>query len=120
MSSALPRLLVLGVALTVSGGASAKEPTAAKADGPAFDRSAAAASLSSVDLGKCKVTNAKRGEGHVMVTFMAVGTVSSAIVDRGPMVGTPTAKCIASQYTKATIPPFKGDPVQVGKSFKLD
>jgi hypothetical protein len=103
--------------------ASAPPPSPAPAPAPAsdsFDKGAAAASLQAIDLGKCKVTNAKRGEGHVMVTFMSTGMVTSVQVDKGPMVGTPTAKCIASQYTKARVPAFKGGPVQVGKNFKFD
>lgn len=89
-------------------------------DAPEFDRTAAASALSTVDLTKCKSTNAKRGDGHVMITFTSTGTVSTAIVDKGPMVGTPTAKCIAKVYTKARVPAFKGGPIQVGKNFKFE
>lgn len=36
------------------------------------------------------------------------------------MMGTPVAKCIASQFNKAKVPAFKGDPIQVGKSFRFE
>lgn len=100
--------------ITMPAGAKGKD------DGPTFDRSAAASALSSVDLAKCKATNAKRGEGHVTVTFAPEGSVSAAVVDKGPMAGTPVAKCIQGQYKKAKVPAFKGEPVAVGKTFRLD
>ena len=42
------------------------------------------------------------------------------VVDRGPMAGTPTAKCIAKEFKKTTVPAFKGEQVQVGKVFKFE
>jgi hypothetical protein len=111
-----------------------KKPTAAPAPAPApkdaaassaaagtsFDKEAAASAISSVDLTKCRATNAEKGDGHVMITFAPAGTVSKAVVDKGPWVGTPVAKCFASQFKKTTIPAFGGDAVTVGKSFKFD
>jgi hypothetical protein len=91
-----------------------------KDDGPTFDRDAAASALSSVDLQKCKAPNARRGEGHVTVTFAPAGAATTATVDRGPMVGTPVQKCIEAQYKKAKVPAFKGSPVNVGKSFRFE
>ena len=76
--------------------------------------------LAQVDLTKCRAPNAPRGEGHVKVTFGAEGHATSAIVDRGPMAGTPAAKCISAQFAKAKIPAFKGQPVQVGKLFRFE
>jgi hypothetical protein len=93
---------------------------ASPAGAPAFDRQAAASALSSVDLTKCKAPNAKRGEGHVTLTFASTGEASRAVVDRGAMVGTPVAKCIAGTYQKAKVPAFSGEAVQVGKSFRFD
>ncbi len=86
----------------------------------AFDRQAASAALSSVDLVKCKSTNAPRGEGHIVVKFMPAGSAAEAVVDKGPMMGTPVAKCIAKEFKKAKVPAFKGDVVQVGKSFRFE
>jgi hypothetical protein len=85
-----------------------------------FDKQAAAAALGSVDLTKCRATNAAKGEGHVMVTFAPTGTAQTATVDKGPMVGTPVAKCIAGKFKQAKVPAFKGDVVQVGKTFRFE
>lgn len=95
-----------------------KPPTSE--DATPFDKQAASSALSSVDLVKCKSTNAPRGEGHIMVKFEPAGTASEAVVDKGPWVGTPVAKCIAKEFKKAKIPAFKGDVVQVGKSFRFE
>ncbi len=85
-----------------------------------FDKNAAASVLSSIDLSKCKSTNAPRGEGHIMVKFLPAGSATEATVDRGPLVGTPVAKCIAKEFKKAKVPAFAGDVVQVGKSFRFE
>jgi hypothetical protein len=98
-----------------------KKPDAvATEEATPFDKQAAVSALSSVDLVKCKSTNAPRGEGHIMVKFTPAGTASEAVVDKGPMVGTPVAKCIAKEFKKAKVPAFKGDMVQVGKSFRFE
>ncbi len=98
-----------------------KDPKPAAAeDGAPFDKQAAASALSSVDLVKCKSTNAARGEGHIMVKFQPAGTATEAVVDRGPWLGTPVAKCIAKEFKKAKVPAFAGDVVQVGKSFRFE
>lgn len=87
----------------------------------AFDREAAASAISSVDLAKCRATNAEKGEGHVMITFAPAGGASNATVDRGPWVGTPVAKCLAAQFKKQTkVPAFSGDPITVGKTFRFE
>jgi hypothetical protein len=85
-----------------------------------FDRQAAVAALSSIDLAKCKSTNAPHGEGHIAMKFAPAGTALTASVDRGPLVGTPVAKCIAKEFKKAKVPAFSGDAVQVGKSFRFE
>lgn len=90
------------------------------ATGAGFDKEAASSALSSVDLTKCRATNAEKGEGHVMITFAPAGTASKAVIDKGPWVGTPVAKCLAAQFKKTTIPAFGGDPVTVGKTFKFE
>jgi len=118
--------LLAGV--TVAGGswAGPKKPKVPKPapvvpeEASTFDRQAAAAVLSSVDLVKCKSTNAPRGEGHITVKFTPAGSASEALVDKGPMMGTPVAKCIAREFKKAKVPAFKGDVVQVGKSFRFE
>ena len=116
-------------AVTVAGGSEAapKKPKAPKpapapvvASEEPFDKQAASSALSSVDLGKCKSTNAPRGEGHITVKFMPAGSAAEAVVDKGPMAGTPVAKCIAKEFKKAKVPAFKGDAVQVGKLFRFE
>lgn len=101
----------------------AKEPKPAPVqvdEAAVFDKNAAASVLSSIDLSKCKSTNAPRGEGHIMVKFVPAGSASEATVDRGPLVGTPVAKCIAKEFKKAKVPAFQGEGVQVGKSFRFE
>lgn len=114
------RLSALAFVLALAAPAEAAGPKGKVDEGPSFDRAAAATALASVDLAKCKATNAKRGEGHVTVTFAPAGSVASALVDKGPMAGTPVAKCIQSQYSKAKVPAFRGEPVAVGKTFRFE
>lgn len=95
-------------------------PPAPKEAAPAFDKEAAALALSSVDLQKCRATNVEKGEGHVMITFTPAGAATTVNVDKGPWVGTPVAKCFAGQFKKAKIPAFSGDPVTVGKTFRIE
>lgn len=128
MTAFLTAVSLLAI-VTVAGGSSAspgKPPAPPRPAPPTeeaptpFDRQAAANALSSVDLAKCKSTNAPRGEGHIIVKFMPGGSASEAVVDKGPMLGTPVAKCIAKEFKKAKVPAFKGDVVQVGKSFRFE
>ncbi len=106
--------------------AAAPAPPSAPAPQPAtgeeeFSREAAVATITAVDLGKCRATNAEKGEGHVMITFASSGAPAKVVIDKGPWVGTPVAKCMASQFKKQVkVPAFKGDNVTVGKTFKFD
>lgn len=84
-----------------------------------FDKSAAVTAITSVDLGKCKATNAAKGEGHVMITFKESGEASDAKIDKGPWVNTPVAKCMVKEFKKAKVPAFKGEAVTVGKTFQF-
>ena len=95
-------------------------PPTSTEEAATFDRQAASSALSSVDLVKCKSTNAPRGDGHITVKFMPGGSAAEAVVDKGPMMGTPAAKCIAKEFNKTKVPAFKGDVVQVGKSFRFE
>jgi hypothetical protein len=114
----------------VAGGSDAapKKPKAPKPkpvpvqteEGTPFDKQAASDVLASIDLVKCKSTNAPRGEGHIVVKFTPAGSATEAMVDKGPLVGTPVAKCIAKEFKKAKIPAFKGEVVQVGKLFRFE
>jgi hypothetical protein len=85
-----------------------------------FDRESAKSVLDSVDVSQCKVKKGPVGEGHVVVTYLPTGKAKVAVVDRGPFVGTKSEKCIVKVYKKTSVPPFKGEPVTVGKTFKID
>lgn len=85
-----------------------------------FDRQAAFTAITDVNLSKCKVTNAAKGEGHVMITFTPQGIATAATVDKGPWVKTPVAKCMAKEFKKAKVPAFRGEPVTVGKTFHFE
>jgi hypothetical protein len=84
------------------------------------DRAAAAEALKAVDLVKCKVSGGPRGEGHIMVTFGTDGAASNVTVDKGPYVRSPVERCIVAAYKRAKVPAFKGSPVTVGKTFRID
>ena len=106
--------------------AAAPAPPSASAPQPAtgeeeFSREAAVATITAADLQKCRATNAEKGEGHVPITFASSGSPTKVVVDKGPWVGTPVAKCMASQFKKQVkVPAFKGDNVTVGKTFKFE
>lgn len=111
----LPRVL-----LTVSIGLFVAFDARAAAVDEDFNRDAAVSALSGVDVAKCKTKKSPSGEGHVIVTFAPTGSARGAVVDKGPFIGTKSEKCIAKEYKRAKVPPFKGDPVSVGKTFKLE
>ncbi len=92
----------------------------AAASDEAFSREAAATALASVDVAKCKLKKGPTGEGHVIVTFISTGDAKTAVVDTGPFVGSRAEKCIVKEYRRAKVPAFKGDPVSVGKKFKIE
>jgi hypothetical protein len=120
----LHRSVILGsvLAMTTLGDAWAGPPKGDKGDtGPTFDKQAATAVLSAVDLTKCRATNAPKGEGHVFITFAPKGTAQDVVLDKGPMMSTPAvAKCIVGKFKQAKIPAFVGTPVQVGKTFRFE
>jgi predicted Zn finger-like uncharacterized protein len=100
------------------GGAAAAAPSGAGS--APFDRGAAAAALSAVNVVSCKKPDGPTGSGHVKVTFAPNGTVSSAVVDQPPFAGTPVGGCVAGKFRGAHIPAFSGGPVPVGKSFVIN
>lgn len=85
-----------------------------------FDRGAASASLSGINVSSCKVAGGPTGQGHVTVTFLPDGSVQSAVVDQGPFPGTSVAGCVGGRFKGAHVPPFGGAPVRVGKSFSIN
>jgi hypothetical protein len=85
-----------------------------------FDKQAAATAITEVSLQKCRATNASRGEGHVTITFTPGGSAAQATIDKGPWIGSPVAKCMAREFRKTKVPPFRGDAVTVGKTFHFE
>ncbi|WP_050430312.1 hypothetical protein [Chondromyces crocatus] len=102
----------------------AATPTAAPEAAPAgagdFNRSAAIAALNGAAASaamSCKQGDA--GGAKVSVTFAPSGRVTSARVESGPFVGTPTGGCIATVFRGARVPPFSGGPVAVSKQVNI-
>jgi hypothetical protein len=86
-----------------------------------FDRGAAARTLGSVNVQRCKRAGGRTGAGHVTITFEPVsGRVISVVVDSAPFSGTPEGACIAAQFRTVAVPRFCGSQsIAVGKSFVL-
>jgi len=85
-----------------------------------LDRKAVADAFESVNLATCKKPKGPTGEGHVLVTFSNSGKAKSATVDSPPFASTKVGKCIEKAYAKLQVAPFQGDPVTLGKKFKLE
>ena len=83
-----------------------------------FDRGAAAGSLGRIGLGQCSASG-QVGTGHVMVTFAPSGRVSQVLVDDATFSGTPAGRCVVAAFFGASVPPFQGGAVKVGKSFTI-
>jgi hypothetical protein len=114
-----PKSLAEALDQSVGGPKTAPAPAAA-ADAPPFDRGAAAAALSAVNVQSCKKADGPTGPGHVKVTFAPNGTVSSAVADTPPYQGTPVGGCVAAKFRGAKIPAFSGSAQGVGKSFTIN
>jgi hypothetical protein len=86
-----------------------------------FDRGAAARTLGSVNVQRCKRAGGPTGPGHVTITFEPTnGRVISVVVDSAPFSGTPEGACVAAQFRTVAVPRFCGpQSIAVGKSFAL-
>jgi hypothetical protein len=110
-------LLALG-----SSDAEAKKPKkkkAPKVEAP-FDKEAAFAALSAIDVSACRKDEGPTGEGHVVVTFAPSGNAKAVWADAAPYTGTPVGRCVEKAFKKTKVPAFAGDPVSVGKKFHID
>ena len=87
-------------------------------DSRVFDRAAAAGALGRIGIGQCAASG-QVGSGHVSVTFSPSGRVSEVIVDDPTFSGTPAGRCVISAFFNASVPPFQGSAVKVGKSFTI-
>jgi hypothetical protein len=83
-----------------------------------FDRGAAAGALARVSVAQCSASG-QVGTGHVTVTFAPSGRVSSVIVDDPSFSGTPAGRCVTTAFFGASVAPFEGGQVRVGKSFTI-
>lgn len=95
-------------------------PTPSVAIPAEFDRAAATAALGSAAgaAASCKQPDGPTGSGHVAVTFAPSGRATNAIVT-GDFAGTAVGGCVARIFRSATVPPFSGGPITVGKSFSI-
>lgn len=70
------------------------------------------------DLASCRVEGPP-GDAHVTVVFGANGEAQSAIVDGGPWIGTPTARCIEERLRAQRVRPFDGPSRRVARTLHL-
>lgn len=104
-----PRPLVVWPAVPVT-----CEP--ATADGPPFDRGAAAA-VSRVDVTSCRRPGAPRGTARVEMVFCpADGTTHGATVIEEESLDDDTRKCIEQRFVGLRVPPFGGKAVHVKRA----
>jgi hypothetical protein len=99
--------------------AATQEPTNASGENEiGFNREAARQALE--DAGQraasCRTVDTPAGPARVAVTFAPSGTVTSAVVESGPLVGTSAGGCVAAKIRGIHVPAFTGDPVTVRKS----
>lgn len=71
-----------------------------------------------VELASCR-TGGAPGDVHVTVVFAASGEAQSAIVDGGPWIGTPTARCIEERLRAQRVKPFDGPSRRVARTLHL-
>lgn len=84
-----------------------------------FDRGAALAALSAIDVSGCRDAGGPVGTGHVTITFAPSGHVDFASVDAAPFMGTNVGACIAAHFHAARVPAFRDGPMTLGKTFVL-
>jgi hypothetical protein len=97
-----------------------KEESAAVGTAP-FSVSAAQVALTQAasNAAGCAKPGGPSGSGKATVTFAPSGRVTTANVATPPFAGTPVGGCVASQFRKARVPAFAGNPVTVSKSFNI-
>jgi hypothetical protein len=80
-----------------------------------FDRGIAAVSMAQLPLQKC--AHGTKGSFHFTITFNPDGSVESAKVDDGKLRADELDCVEATVKLYASVPPFGGGPVRVGKSW---
>ena len=83
-----------------------------------FNRGAARSALSSAAgaASGCGQSGGPTGRGSAQVTFSSSGRVSGVSVGP-PFAGTAVGSCAAAAFRNASVPPFSGNSVSLGKSF---
>jgi hypothetical protein len=97
----------------------AAQDTSAAGDQVEFNKEAARQALETAEQkaqSSCRTVDTPAGAARLAVTFAPSGNVISAIIESGPLVGTPAAGCVASKFRTVRVPPFTGDQVTVHKS----
>lgn len=85
-----------------------------------FDKAAARAALTEAATVAAACTGGSPGEEvDVTVTFAPSGKISSAQVEQGPLVGTPTSDCVATAFQSLTVPSFEGVDLKMHKKVSL-
>jgi hypothetical protein len=79
-----------------------------------FDKRAARDALAKVDVSKCGGSK----EGHAKVTFAVDGTVSKVDVDWPSDLPPAIVECVRTEFTKARVLAFDGQPITLGTSFR--
>jgi hypothetical protein len=96
-------------------------PAAAAADGPPFDKEAAAKALGAAAAqaqAECASQEGTHGNGKVTVTFINSGRATNALVS-GDFAGSALGGCIARVFRGAKVPAFGGDSVRVTKGVQI-
>ena len=86
-----------------------------------FEPNAARAALQSVvpATAGCRAVSGPFGAARFAVTFSPRGTVTYAVVEQGPLLGSPVGSCVARAFRDARVVPFAGGPVTVRTTISI-
>jgi hypothetical protein len=89
--------------------------------GPEFSTDAAHSALedAAARAATCRDNETEAGAVRVAVTFVPSGQATVAVVESGPVRGTPVGSCVASKFRTAKVPPFSGPKVTVHKTMNF-
>ena len=87
---------------------------------PGLDKMAVARAFDAAPIGTCKLAKGPRGEGHVVITLLGSGKVKSAVIDTPSFARTKVGECVTKAFRRVRVQPFKGDPVVLGKKFRIE
>jgi len=96
-------------------------PDTAQTNEIEFNTAAAREALESAGqrAASCRTIDTPAGAARVAVTFAPNGSVTSALIESGPLVGTPAGTCVASKFRSVHVPVFTGDVVTVHKTISF-